>query len=390
METIIENFPYPIIPKIKGKPDRKDLEKLQKMIFANATAIESTLGGGAHGYLGIAMEDAEYHTLTGAHFVRPPNPGLTPTIPAGATQHVILATQNNHQASLKQYKECNLIERALKNQIINAIDSLYLEALEEDYVGYKNRSIIDLFTHLFDNYGIISNKDLADNEAKLLEEWETETPIEHLFKRIEKVANYATKAGDTFTETKKIAAAYNLIKKTQEFDNACRSWRLKPIAQKTWQNFKNDFSEEYTAYAEDLQEKHGGFDKINLVQKQVDVLQEIRDATLADKENNQYLNNVLLNKIEDKNSEISKLKTLLTAVSNKIDKLSPTYQNQSTTQNNKTRSENFFKYCWSHGRTGNPLHTSMTCTARKEGHKADATICNRQGGLNKGCGYTGS
>ena len=57
-----------------------------------------------------------------------------------------------------------MIERALKNQIINAVESLYIEAIEEDYVGYKNRSILDMLNHLFDNYGVISNKELLKNE----------------------------------------------------------------------------------------------------------------------------------------------------------------------------------------------------------------------------------
>ena len=74
IETVIENFPHPIIPKIKGKPDRKELEKLQKSIHENATAIETTLGSGAHGYLGLTMDDTDYYTLAGVHFVRPVNP----------------------------------------------------------------------------------------------------------------------------------------------------------------------------------------------------------------------------------------------------------------------------------------------------------------------------
>ena len=85
---------------------------------------------------------------------------------------------------MKQYRECNTIKRALKNQLINAIKPIYIEILEEDYVGYKNRTIYDLFNHLFTNYGTISNKELENNERKLKEEWDPHTPIEHLFKKI--------------------------------------------------------------------------------------------------------------------------------------------------------------------------------------------------------------
>lgn len=113
--------------------------------------------------------------------------------------------------------------------------------------------------HLFHNYGQISNHDLARNESKLNEEWDLRTLIEHLFKQIEKSATYTAKAGDTITDTKKIATAYNLIKMTQQFDNSCRSWRLKLRRQKKWNNFKNNFTLEYQAFKEDLDETEETF-----------------------------------------------------------------------------------------------------------------------------------
>jgi hypothetical protein len=40
-------------------------------------------------------------------------------------------------------------------------------------------------------------------------------------------------------------------------------------------------------------------------------------------------------------------------------------------------------YCWTHGVTKNPKHTSATCEHRAEGHKEKATIFNRMGGSTK-------
>ena len=102
IETIIENFSYPIISKIKGKSDRTQLEKLQKKIHENAAAIETTQGGGEYGYLGLAISDADYNTLTGYYFICLGNMGLIPTIPVGATQHAILAVKHNHAELLKE------------------------------------------------------------------------------------------------------------------------------------------------------------------------------------------------------------------------------------------------------------------------------------------------
>ena len=37
-------------------------------------------------------------------------------------------------------------------------------------------------------------------------------------------------------------------------------------------------------------------------------------------------------------------------------------------------------YCWSHGLGFNPKHTGETCNNKKDGHKPEATVKNRQGG----------
>ena len=50
-----------------------------------------------------------------------------------------------------------MIERALKNQLINAVEDLYIEELEEDYSGFKNRTVVEIIDPLFDNYGVVSN-----------------------------------------------------------------------------------------------------------------------------------------------------------------------------------------------------------------------------------------
>jgi hypothetical protein len=40
-------------------------------------------------------------------------------------------------------------------------------------------------------------------------------------------------------------------------------------------------------------------------------------------------------------------------------------------------------YCWSHGVSKNPEHTSGSCNSKGEGHQDDATIDNCKGGINK-------
>ena len=96
--------------------------------------------------------------------------------------------------------------------------------------------------------------ELLKNKEKLNEPWDIDIPIENLFKRIEQVAKFTQQAGDSLTDKKKVATAYTLIKNTGEFNAACRSWRHKPEADKTWANLKPYFIEEYDSYKEDHNE----------------------------------------------------------------------------------------------------------------------------------------
>ena len=166
--TIISNFPHLITPKIKGKPDRESINKLEKIIQENAAATQTNLGGVQHGYLGLTMTDPACNLVTGTNLEHPNNPGLTSIMPNRETQHQILQIQNFYSARAQQHNEFLQIERALRNQIINAIEKIYIEALEEDYVRYNNHSMPDMLKYLYDTYGIIRRKDLQNNEKNLL------------------------------------------------------------------------------------------------------------------------------------------------------------------------------------------------------------------------------
>lgn len=71
---------------IQGIPTHKSLKRLKTELRANASSVESDLGGGDHGYLGLVLSATEYANI------RPPPPAFVPpafpgplTILPGAT-----------------------------------------------------------------------------------------------------------------------------------------------------------------------------------------------------------------------------------------------------------------------------------------------------------------
>ena len=82
-KDIINDFLFTMIPKIIGKLNFKSLQELQRKLSNNAGSIKKSLGGGAHGYLGLNIYPNVYFQLTGLVWTDPVDPGPLPIIPAG-------------------------------------------------------------------------------------------------------------------------------------------------------------------------------------------------------------------------------------------------------------------------------------------------------------------
>ena len=86
MDAIEANFPHPDISAQPGIPTYDIIASAHRKSKANATLVESTLGGGSHGLLGLTILHETYQTVTGHAFVAPVNPGGLPIIALAATQ----------------------------------------------------------------------------------------------------------------------------------------------------------------------------------------------------------------------------------------------------------------------------------------------------------------
>ena len=49
------------------------------------------------------------------------------------------------------------------------------------------------------------------------------------------------------------------------------------------------------------------------------------------------------------------------------------------------KQQKYYCYCWTHGKTGNPEHTSQTCPNKANNHVKTATIADRKGGSARYC-----
>ena len=132
-------------------------------------------------------------------FIAPINPVPTPVIPPSSTQAQINAIINTHKREAKLFHEFNNTYKALKQQLLGAVDNMFTRALKNRHIGYANTTTKDLLTHLFTTYGEISGNNLRLNAAKTNAAYNVNLPIEVLFDQVEDGMDYADAGSHPFT-----------------------------------------------------------------------------------------------------------------------------------------------------------------------------------------------
>ena len=97
-------FPEPVLPKIVWIPTFDKLKNMKKSLKSNAASVQSDLGGGAHGHLGLVLKDKVYHAATGEHYVAPNHPGAL-VIQAGTALHEAVRLREEHTEHIRVFRE---------------------------------------------------------------------------------------------------------------------------------------------------------------------------------------------------------------------------------------------------------------------------------------------
>jgi hypothetical protein len=119
---------------------------------------------------------------------------------------------------------------------------MYLEILNDDMVGFAKISARAMLDHLSTTYGNIIVVDLENNFEHMCWAWDPQQPVESLFKQIQDCADYSEAGCVLIRHPHKINVGYAKIFATGHFMSACFRWNEKPLADKTWAQFKAHFS----------------------------------------------------------------------------------------------------------------------------------------------------
>jgi hypothetical protein len=125
VEDVIASFPHPILPTVQGEPDYQTIHDIRKLLQANARAIDTHLGGGSLGHLGLIVSDASYamvapETEVGPTiWISPTAPGWAPANTDGTVAQ-ISAARHSWEEAVNNYRTFTSVQQALKKQIITA------------------------------------------------------------------------------------------------------------------------------------------------------------------------------------------------------------------------------------------------------------------------------
>jgi hypothetical protein len=330
VEDVMASFPHPVLPKVQGEPDYQTIHATRRFLQANSRAIDTHLGVGTLGHLGLIISDASYAMIAPATaneptlWINPQAPRRAPSA-TDVTAAQISAARHNWEEDVQTYRTCTSVQQALKKQIIGVFEPMYLDILNDNMVGYTNISSRDMLDHLFETYSNITAVDLEINFEHMRRAWDPQQPVETLFKQIQDCANYSETGGVLIAHPQQINVGYAKIFATGHLMRACRRWNEKPSADKTWAQFRSHFAAAHRQRKQMQGESaaNAGYHSANadvtktedqMAEATIEALSNLATATAADRGVVVALtqaNSRLAKQLEDNSSELRELKALL-------------------------------------------------------------------------------
>ena len=151
---------YPELTKISGEPTIMSLLKLKNELKANAQSVPTVLGCGQHRHLGLVLTDVEYKSVAqDTAYLRLTLPQLNTE--TRDTQFQLAQKRHQYEMAMLTYRESIAVDRILIQQIVNAMDEIFLKALRDIHTNRIIMNIAEILIYLFDTYGDISPQELA-------------------------------------------------------------------------------------------------------------------------------------------------------------------------------------------------------------------------------------
>jgi hypothetical protein len=144
-----------------------------------------------------------------------------------------------HLEQKQIFQTYHAVDKALRNQILEAVPDVYVCSLRSLVTGYGNITSLQLLEHLLTKYGAITQAELYANEACMTLPWNPPIPI--LFKQLEDGIDFARAGKEIIALNQVLRLGYNNVHKTGLFTVTCHEWCQTDPATRTMDDFQDHF-----------------------------------------------------------------------------------------------------------------------------------------------------
>ena len=157
INNLVESFENPTILLINNKPMYNTIHTLHKLLKSNTAYFHTKLVCSTLVHMFLTLSPTVYATLLAASVIPPTNPGAVLVILAGTTRPEEASIQYAHKEAMVAFEMSQNIDRALRQQLLGAVEDNFVRVPHMPHLSYSGSTILDLLTHLYATYAVITN-----------------------------------------------------------------------------------------------------------------------------------------------------------------------------------------------------------------------------------------
>ena len=140
---------------------------------------------------------------------------------------------------MRIYNDCQAVEQALRQQLVEAIDPTFLDALRNPYTYMVQSSIPAIMRHLQQSYGFLTDEELSDKEDALKSYiYDPVKTVDDVFNKITKQQELCILMNSPMPDKQQVSIAYKIFNRAHISQNALIQWNNKDENDKTATNMK--------------------------------------------------------------------------------------------------------------------------------------------------------